>query len=415
MDSNKTTTIWSKGFIFIIIANASMSLAQFSINTYVATYMDYLGMGPVLIGLIAGLFYGMAFFMRPVSGPAVTMLNRKKLMIIVYGSAIFINLGYAFFPSVPIFVTMRLLHGVQLSFYGSVALTIATEFLPEDKMASGLGFYGLTYIVAQAIGPALAASLQAFGDTHFGDGGGFMAIFLAAAFFATLSTIPCMLLPYKAPPKDAVKSLGPWYKNIVAFEAIVPAGVMMLLSMAMVLLNTYMIPYGVWRGIDNIAIYFTVTAVVTVVVRPLAGKLTDRVGPAKVFFPGTALSMTSFILISRATDLRFIVLAAILASAGVGTVFPALQAMTMQSVPTIRRGVASNTNFLAMDLGNFIGPSLSGLIISRFNYSIMYAGLLVPLTLAMIIFALGWKPYNRQRQRLAKEEVVHRVHSHRNK
>lgn len=411
MERNKKTTIWTKGFIYVLIANVGVSLAQFSVNTYVSSYMGYLGMSAVLTGIVAGIYFGVAFALRPVSGPAVTMLNRKNLMIYVFGAGIFINLGYAFFPSVPLFITMRVLHGVQLAFMGSLSMTVATEFLPEEKMATGLGIYGLSYIVAQAFGPSLGSFLQSAGDAYWGTGGGFRAIFLAAAAFAVLSTIPCILLPYKEPSRDALRSLGPWYKNIVAVEALSPSTVMMLMSMASVLIHTYMIPYGTWKGINNIALYFTVSAAVTLLTRPIAGRLTDRFGPAKVFYPGMLLTMSSYLLISYATDLRFIVLAAVCASVGNGTVFPAIQTMTIQSVSPLKRGVASNTNFLGIDLGSFIGPTLSGFIVSRFDFSTMYRMAIIPILLSMLVFALGWKPYLRQRERLEKEDMDSHHHT----
>ena len=98
--TNKKLTIWTRGFTCVLIANVCTSLAQFGVNTYVSTYMDFLGTGAVLTGLIAGLYYGVAFAMRPISGPAITILNKKKLMVIVYSSGVFIYLGYALFPSV---------------------------------------------------------------------------------------------------------------------------------------------------------------------------------------------------------------------------------------------------------------------------------------------------------------------------
>lgn len=409
MEKNQKVTIWNKGFVYILIANICVSLAQFSVNTYVSSYMGYLGMGAILTGIIAGVYFGVAFALRPISGPAVTMLNKKNLLIIVYGAGIFINLGYALFPTIPLFITMRVLHGVQLAFMGSLAMTVATEFLPEEKMATGLGIYGLAYIVAQAFGPGMAAGLQTVGDKLLGVGGGFRAIFFAAALFAILSTIPCIFLPYKGKvlDKEAIRALGPWYKNIVAKEALSPSTVMMLMSISGVLLHTYMIPYGTWKGIDNIAIYFTTSAFVTLLSRPIAGRLTDRFGPARVFYPGMALSMCSFLLISFATDTTFIVLAAICSSAGNGTVFPAIQTMTMRSVPPQRRGVASNTNFFGIDLGNFIGPTLSGFIITRFDFSTMYRLALIPLLLSMVVFALGWKSYLRNRAALKTPTPVH--------
>ena len=84
--------------------------------------------------------------------------------------------------------------------------------------------------------------------------------------------------------------------------------------------------------------------------------------------------------------------------------------MCIMSVEPLRRGVASNTNYFGVDFGNFIGPVAAGLIISRFGFlselspgwpgggiiSPLYLIMIVPVILAMAVFALGWKPYTRR-------------------
>ena len=372
-----------------------MSLAQFSVNTYVSTYMKFLGTTAIITGLIAGLFYGVAFVLRPFSGPAITIFNKKRLMIIVYAFAALINLGYAFFPSVSMFVIMRTLHGVQLAFYGSLALTVASESLPDKKMATGLGIYGLSGIFARAFGPGIASYAKNLGELHQGAGGGFTAIFLLAAFFASVSVIPCTLLPNKVISKEERSSLGAWYKNIVAKEALVPSAVMMLISMTSVLLNTYLIPFSEWRNISGISLYFTVQAAVTVVTRPIIGKMIDKYGPAKIFYPGIMIYLCSYLSIAFASSLTLVLAGAVFAAIGQGATTPALQTMAIKSVPPHKRGVASNTNYFGVDLGNFLGPSISGFILTYFNYSVMFILTAVPLTLAVIIFAMGWNSYNK--------------------
>ena len=406
---NKKITIWTRGFTLVLIANIFTSLAQFGVNTYVSTYMGFLGTGAVLTGVIAGLYFGVAFLMRPISGPAITILNKKTLMIIVYSAGIFINLGYAFFPTVEVFVIMRVLHGIQLAFFGSLALTVASNSLPPSKMASGLGVYGLSYIASQAFGPSLAVFARGVGESLLGgERGGFMGIFLMAALFATISVIPCILLPReKKITQEERASLGAWYKNIVAKEAIGPSTVQMLMAIGMVLFGTYLIPYGAWKGIDNISMYFTVSAFVTLLARPIAGKLTDKYGSAKVFYPSVTLYIFAFIAVSYATDLKLIIVGAVCAAIGMSAAGPAVQVMVMQSVPAIRRGVASNTNFLGMDLGSFLGPSIAGFILARYDYSVMFRFAAIPILIAMVVFALGWKAHLRHCEVLEQCENTH--------
>ncbi len=150
-------------------------------------------------------------------------------------------------------------------------------------------------------------------------------------------------------------------------------------------------------------LYFTVNAVLMVVSRPIAGKLTDTYGQNVTFYPGMALYMASFIIISCATSITHIVLGAACASIGAGVVHPAVQSMALQSVKPRRRAVASNTVFTVMDLGNFLGPTLGGAVLSAGSYESMFRFALIPLALAVVLFAVGWKPYLRNRAKATEE------------
>ena len=397
MTQEKKATIWTRGFILITLCNVFANMAMFSVNTYLTTYMTYLGVGASLAGLIAGLYYAVGLAMRPIAGPMQATLNKKKLMTATYALGLVVNVCYGLFPSVGLFVLFRLIHGIQLAFYGSLSFTIASASLPNEKMSSGIGIFGLSGIVSQALGPSAGVWAMNFGNNLWGEGGGFRAIFLMSAFFSLLSVIPCLFLPNFDRTQEARKDTGVWYKNIIAPQALMPSFVVGMFMLSGMLLTTYIIPYGAYKGIENIGLYFTVNAVVMVLTRPIAGKLTDKYGPGVTIWPGMALYMTAFLLISFATDIRFIIAAALCASTGGGIVSPGAQSMTMQAVPSARRAVASNTLYTVMDIGNFLGPTLGGMILARSNYETMFRSALIPQSLALIVFALGWKAYLRNR------------------
>ena len=399
----KKLTIWTRGFICIMISNVFANMAMFSVNTYLTTYMTYLGVGASLAGLIAGLYYATGLLMRPVAGPMQATLNKKKLMTATYALGFIVNLCYALFPSVGLFVAFRLLHGIQLAFYGSMSMTIASSSLPEEKMSSGLGVFGLSGIVSQALGPSAGVAAMNLGTRLWGEGGGFRAIFLMSAMFSLMSVLPCFLLPEMDAPGTVTVKKEVWYKNIIALEAVLPSLVIGLFMMGGMVLTTYMIPYGAYRGIGNIGLYFTVNAVVMVITRPLAGRLTDKYGPNRTFYPGMALYILAFLLISGARSLPVVLMGAVCASMGMGVVSPGVQSMTMQSVAPRRRPVASNTLYTFMDIGNFLGPTLAGTILGLTNYETMLRAVLVPLGLAVVIFIIGWKPYTRNRAKALAE------------
>ena len=116
MSGEKKQTIWTRNFICMMIANFLMLMSNFSTNTLVSTYASFLGAAPMLMGLLTGMFYGVALLMRPVAGPVQTRTNHRKLLIAVFAIGVVVNVGYALFHSIPLFLAFRVLHGVQYAF-----------------------------------------------------------------------------------------------------------------------------------------------------------------------------------------------------------------------------------------------------------------------------------------------------------
>ena len=390
----KKVTIWNRTFICCLLANVFLYLGQNIVNPLVTTYAAYIGAGASIIGMISGLYFGVSFAMRPISGPMVTVMDKKKLMIFAFALGVVVNLGYAASRSVGLFVASRVIHGVQFSLIGSLGLTVASDSLPKEKMGSGIGIFGLSGIVGTAFGPSLGLALRELGEQALGEGGGFLLTFLVAALLSGVSVIPCLLIAPQPKPDRSAAALGPWYKNIVAVDAIPAAAVTAILSTSSILANSFMVPYAVQYGLSGIGLYFTVNAVASLISRPFTGRLLDKMGPAVVFYPGAAMMGVALLLIGLVHTMPAILLSGALTGIGWGTVSPLLQSMALQVVPPSRRGVASNTSYLGFDLGLFVGPTLAGLIVAQTgSYGAMFTAGAVPILLGIVVFALTWKHY----------------------
>ncbi|MDR3277272.1 MAG: MFS transporter, partial [Oscillospiraceae bacterium] len=173
LETAQKTTIWNRNFICVVLANMMLCLAHFAVNPLVASYAtDILGQGPRVMGLLTGMFFGVALAMRPVSGPMITKVDKRALLIAVFALGSAANIGYALFQTVPLFVTFRFLNGVQYSFVGSLIMTLAGDNLPPEKLASGMGIYGVGGAVGSALAPSIGITLVDFGtrlrDLSFG-------------------------------------------------------------------------------------------------------------------------------------------------------------------------------------------------------------------------------------------------------
>jgi MFS family permease len=347
----------------------------------------------MMIGVISGLFYGVAFAVRPFSGPLITKLNKKHIMLCAYAIGFLVNGGYAISTTLPMFVAARVLHGLQFAFIGSLTLTIASDSLPPEKIGSGVGLFGAGTAIATAIAPTLGLSLRTWGTATFtsalGERAGYTVVFAFAALCMLLSILPCALLPYKPLTKEQLASSGKWYSNIIAKEAVMPAIVLCFVCLSQILYTFYMEPFSREQGISNIGWFFTVYALGLLLSRPLSGRLLDKYGVAKVLYPACAIFASSFLVVGLGKSIETTLIGAVLAALGYGAAAPSLQTMCIKAVDPVRRGAASNTSYFGMDLGFWMGPTLGGVVIAQSSHATLYTFTVIPVVVAAAIFFIG--------------------------
>jgi len=174
-------------------------------------------------------------------------------------------------------------------------------------------------------------------------------------------------------------------ENIVAKESVLPAALMFFLSMTACVINSFLILFAGVQQVANIGYYFTVYAGTLVITRPLAGYLTDRLGLVRILIPAMAFFAGAFVIISYAASLPVFLLAAFVSAFGFGACHPIIQTYSMKCVPAQRRGAASSTNYIGLDLGNLAGPVIAGLLVDRFSYPLMWRIMIFPVAFALLL------------------------------
>ena len=365
-----------------------LCLAHFSINPLVATYTEYLNARPEIMGLLAGMFFGVALAMRPFAGPVTTKLDKRKLLIFVFVLGAVANLGYALFRSIPAFVGFRFINGMQFSLVGMLLMTLAADHLPGAKLASGIGIYGIGGAVASAVAPSIGDAMIRLGTGLRGEGFGFMLMFLFGSAIFVLAIIPAAMLAPDRKTKEEIASTGVWYKNIFTIHALPTTIVMFLVMIPHAMIHTFMFDFGREQGIAGVSVFYLVLALTLAVSRPLGGFMIDKFGIAKIMFPGLVLFIVSLLIIGSSTALWMLIVAAVIAAFGFGSSSPTLQAMCMQTEKPIKRGVASNTIHMGLDSGLFLGPIIGNAVRIQTNFAVMYRTAAIPVVLAIISLAI---------------------------
>ena len=384
-------TIWNPMFLSIFFANMALNMGQQMSNSLLSLYAKSLGSPADQIGQLMSMFAVTALIFRFISGPAMNAFNRRKLVGMAMSFMATAYLGFSFAPkiapvvgleAITVLKCFRLLQGVGNAFGSACCLTIVSDTLPKDKFTTGMGYYSVAQVVAQAIGPTIGVSLRDL----FGYNTTYIIIFCVMCV-AIFTSTRVKLAPRKVVPFNLKLN------NIIAKEALIPAAITFLVAMGFTSINAFMLVYAEERGIQGGSLFFTVYALTLLATRPMIGKLTDRYGFVKVAVPSVFMTACSLALIGISTNVVMLLFAAFVNAFGYGAVQPMLQSLCMKAVPTERRGSASGTNYIGMDSATIIGPMVCGVVADTFGYTpIMWLVMTVPILLGMVAIFLLRKP-----------------------
>lgn len=365
------------------------------VNPTVAKYATQLGASLTIAGVIAGLFSITALVARPFSGLIADRVNRKILLVIatiVMGLA---AMGYSISANIPVFVAFRILHGLAFAVSGTVSATLAAALIPRSRLSEGIGFYGLCQIFATAIGPSLGVSL--------GENWGFRTTFLISGILLIVIAFFALKIPMASNvTPNTARRKGIHFEDLISVKVLPYAILGGIFSMSNGIISSYLVLLGDDRGITNISIYFTVNALMLLLVRPFAGKLADKKGTAVIVYPAIAFNALALFLIGRASALWMIITASVFKAVGQGSGQPTLQAASLKTLPPEKSGVATSTFYIGGDIGQGLGPMVGGAVSDNFGYTAMFSSAACLCGLGMVFFAL----FTRYRKKKNPETVI---------
>ena len=354
--------IWNKAYISLFFTNMAMNMGMFMNNSLLSLFANYLGASESQIGLVMGIFAVSSITFRFVSAPIIDTYNRKYIVAFATVMLAVAFFGFSISVNITMLIAFRLLQGCGMAFGNACCLAMVSEIIPKDKYASGIGYYSLAQVVCQAIGPSVGLALV--------DWVGFPATYLIDACLFLIATFLAVRLKTSF---KRTRKLKLTFNNVIAKEALLPSAVISVLTMGMVSVGSFLILFAKEQGVtSNIGWYFTVNAVTILLARPLIGNLVDKFGLIKITIPALFCNIVSFYIISASSTLFTFLLAAFISAFGYGACGPAMQALAMKSVPNERRGAASSTYYIGMDMGILIGSTISGGIAEAFGYVAMW-------------------------------------------
>lgn len=327
-----------------------------------------------------GSFTIAAMLARPLTGWAADAYGRYALLVGGTVLSVAAILGHVWVAGVGLLLVLRFVHGISFGVATTAAGTTAADLVPRQRLGEGMGFFTLAMSLPLAVAPAVGLALAGREE--------YTALFLAAGALTAASLAVVAFL--RAPSPERVRGLdgaGPRFTMGALFEraALFPSVIMVALNVTYGPVLTFIGLYGEERGIAHVGVFFTVYAVVLTIVRPVAGRLADRLGYERAAAAGLVLVVVSLVVLAWTGSLWGVLAAAVLYGAGFGTAQPSLQAMAVFGVPSTRRGAATAMYYTAFDLGIAIGSVLGGVLADALSLRAVYVFCIVPASLGLVL------------------------------
>lgn len=384
----KKQTIWTYNFVALMITNMVLFFGTNMMGTLLPKYLSSMGNSTSVIGFVVGMFSVTALGTRPITGPMIDCMNKKKLYMCMLCFVAVTCFGYSFVESVPAIIFFRLMHGIGNGCSSALAFTLAAESLPPEKLSSGIGVFGLGNVLPQAVAPGLGLAIS----ERFG----YQTTFFVCGVLVVTAIILSSRMRIADPPK---KKLTYNFSNMIAKEALVPALFMFFLSLARASFGSYLVIYITeFRFVEGISVYYTIYAIALVISRTLGGRIADRFGMKFAIYPSYICFAVTLIMLAFCTETWQLWTLAVFNAFGSGTAQNQHQALGMKVANPEHRGAVSTTLYFGIDAGDLLGPIINGFLIQYLSYTSMFLCSLVPLAACAVCFFFY---HRRHREQLA--------------
>lgn len=381
--------IWNRYFILACLITLFTGFAMNMMNSTMAKYIYTLYGSASLSGLLNGAFAVMAILGRLVAGDLSDRKGRR--CITVWGCVIFaVSIGcFGMFPYVAALVLFRGLQGLGYSVSSTANYAAGSDVLPPNRLGEGIGYLGLGYSLAMAVGPAVALGLISGTD--------YSRMFLVTTGMVLVAVVLAGMNRYEKVPayrqmpavQNAQTERG--VRRFIEGTAMPATAVQLFHCLAFAAVNSFIVIYADAQGITGTALFFTCMAGAMCLTRLFSGRLTDRYGELVVALPCMAVTVLAFLLLIFVPSNGAFYGIGFLMGLSSGTVNPVLQAAAVKASPTHRRGAANGTYQLSNDLANGAGAVLWGLVIDGLGYPAMFAGCIVSVIISMSLLLVFFR------------------------
>jgi MFS family permease len=330
---------------------------------------------------VAGLFLGFltyaSAFSAPFTGALADRFGKRRVLLVASVAIAGFSTAYAFISSVPLMLSLVIVHGVFWSGLLTASGAYLADIIPPHRRGEGIGYYGFSTLLAIALAPSIGLFLFEFG---------WSAVCLSAgALNVAMAVIAwCMRESHHGAAHD-----GPLFgAHVFEWRVAVASITLFLYSFGYGGVTSFVALYATANHVTP-GLFFTVFATATMCTRPISGRLGDRLGHVRVFIPCLALIVVGYALLAVGGTRPWMLASALIFGVGFGSAYPMYAAYVLQHVDTRRRGAAFGGIVAAFDTGIGTGSIAMGWLVDRFGFRSAYGAAACLAALSIPYFLLS--------------------------
>lgn len=339
----------------------------------------YLGAGPEAIGFAVGISTVTGIFFKLPSGALSEIIGRKRTMLIGLLFFAFMPFTYLLVRDYTLLIIIRFLHGLATAVYGPVSMAVVAD-IAGAKKGEMLSWFSSITIIGNLLGAPLggfilqrAAGSGALSMTEF------HYAYVASGIAGMLALI--MALSVLRDDRQVQRGMGlkeaslrfvSGIKEVISDRRIlITSNMEGLQNLTVGALEAFLPIYAVTvAGLNEFqaGLLWGVQVLVTILSKPIMGKISDRYGRKPLIVAGMILCAVSFGSIPLLRDFYLLMLAATFFGFGEAFVTSSSAALVADICKEKHFGTAMGTFGTIFDVGHATGPILAGLLIARFDY-----------------------------------------------
>jgi MFS family permease len=379
--------LWTRNFTVVVLLNFLLFGGMWMLPSLLPVYIRDLGAPDYMLGWVTALTSVATIIARPLAGVAVDRYGRRGVFTVGVIGMVVTAVTFAFIPIVAAIMAVRFIQGLAWGTANTACATIATDTVPKPRYAEGIGFFSQGSSVALIIAPAISL-------TVFYQVGGQLSVLICAGFF-TLALIASCFITYqsvdKRPPTAPKPQRSAWQfiQNTLLERSALLAGAMMFFTACSYgVVQTFLPTMLELRGVEGIAWFFVVSAIVALIGRPLFGRWVDAKGYTAPVVTGFITLAIGMAVLCFTTSLPMLLLGAVFQGIGYSTCFSMFMALASKDAPPKRRGSAIATAMICFDVGAGFTALAFGFAIAGFGYGAAFLGAAVLALIAIVVYLL---------------------------